>query len=109
MTARKRSAAVTVSAVFTALCGAAAGCSSAEDDAEFLRSCVEQSSLTRAEDERCDGDGGGVFVWFYSPSRYAVPAVGGRVDGAHGGFVKPGGAVGSVPRGGFGGHTSSGG
>lgn len=101
----KRTAQLVLTALFL---GNVAACAS---DPEFMRQCVDEDGI-RAEDATCpdkDGNGGHAgHRWFYTSSTHGVGHVGSKVDTSKGSFVKPGGSIGSVSRGGFGGRVSGG-
>lgn len=102
---RKRSAAVTLGALFAA--SSLVGCSEREPD--FYGVCVEESTELRVDDDRCPENGGNGFVWFYYPATARVPAVGERINTTHGSFTRPStGRISTVSRGGFGGRAAGG-
>jgi hypothetical protein len=95
-----------------------------DEDVDNQAICVDRNTEQRVPDEQCDPDDGpnigvgGIFFWYFLATRGGAffPAIGQRVSG--GTFSPPGGsyrrggvptAGGSVPRGGFGGGTRSGG
>jgi hypothetical protein len=95
----KRTAAVTVGAVLTAL--ALTGCADEEQTADYSEVCVDAQGV-RVEDRRCDERDGHTWMWF--PYSYSVPAHGSHVDASKGTTVRP--VTGTVARppasGGFG-------
>lgn len=103
----KRSRRVSLGAGYLLFAASLTGCA-AEPDTQ--RVCVEDVTEIRVEDTPCPDperrfDG---HSWYYINGNGAAPGVGHKASG--GSFTKPAGAkVASVPRGGFGGKSSSGG
>lgn len=88
---------MSISAV-TALAGVfLAGCNSGDDDSG--RYCADRTTNTRVDDKDCDS-GGARYGWYSGGRR---PKVGGKVGGGSFTNAPP------PPRGGFGGHGTSGG
>lgn len=55
---------------------------------KYTEICATKTSPVRVADNRCPGEGLGVFR---IPDRYPVPAVGSKVDLTHGSWTRPGG------------------
>jgi hypothetical protein len=119
---QRKSAAVVLGV--TALLAPSLTACSIGDDVDNQAVCVDRNTEQRVPDEQCDPNDhanigvGGIFFWYFLATRAGgfFPAIGQRVSG--GTFSVPSGnyrrggvptAGGSVPRGGFGGGTRSGG
>jgi hypothetical protein len=94
--ARRRSAAVSISAVTALASVFLAGCNDSDDGSD--RYCADRTTNTRVDASNCDSDHSGTrYGWYAGGVR---PRVGGKVSG---GSYRP------PARGGFGGHGTSGG
>jgi hypothetical protein len=96
--ARRRSAAVSISAVTALASVFLAGCG---DDDGSDRYCADRTTNTRVDDRNCDsGHVGPRYGWYWLAAGASRPRIGGKATG--GSYTAP-------SRGGFGGHGTSGG
>lgn len=101
--------AVTVGIVLTA--GVSFACGPGEEYEEVPAGsqeiCVERATGERVEWDKCDDDSGrghvSYYPWYHGSSHGPAPAVGSKINPAHGSATRPGGTISRPPSsGGFG-------
>lgn len=77
------------------------------DPPDYQQICVNEETNIRVDDDACDDDGGGPFVWYYIPYHLSAPPVGSVASGGSR-LRPPGTGVHAPVRGGFGGRSGGG-